>query len=371
MLIFLLVLIGLSLLVLGHEAGHFFAAKLFGVKVEEFGFGFPPRIWAWRPVKNKGTPREVRGETEYSVNWLPFGGFVRISGERGEMALAEPGKSRISGVDPSAVGARAETPTERLFYAQPAWKKSIMVLAGVMINFILGWIFISLAFAIGTPKALVVSGVEPGSPAAAVGFVSGDVVRDYRDAQSFIQFVNAHRGQPIGIAVIRNGKNINLTVTPRVTTGPNEGAIGVELSEAGAPREPPLAAFRDGFVAAATLLWLIIQSFYQLIVGLFVHASLLPGVAGPVGIFGIAEETGHIGLVYLLQFIGILSLNLAVVNCIPFPALDGGRFLVILIERIKGSAIPEKVEAAINGVGFVFLLLLMILLTVRDIRGLV
>ncbi len=305
MLIFFIVLIGLSLLILGHEAGHFFAAKLFGVKVEEFGFGFPPRIWAWRSIKNKGTPRETRGETEYSLNWLPFGGFVKISGERGEFAMVEDvqggGRREEGGIRENNENGISSVsplppPASRLFYAQPTWKKCVMLLAGVIINFIFGWLFISTAFMIGTPKALVVSGIEPGSPAAAVGLASGDVIEHYTDAQSFINFVDARRGQPTQIAVDRNGKEMTFTVTPRVQTGPNEGAIGVELAEAGSPREPPLPALRDGLLAAGSLLWLTVGAFYQLIANLFVHASLLPGVAGPVGIFGIAEETGQIGL---------------------------------------------------------------------------
>ncbi|MDE2019584.1 MAG: RIP metalloprotease RseP [Patescibacteria group bacterium] len=369
MLIFLIVFFGLSLLILGHEAGHFFAAKMFGVKVEEFGFGFPPRIFAWRPRKKKpGTNDREPGETEYSINWLPFGGFVRISGERGEMALAEKAEESLqlkAGTGNSPVSA------SRLFYAQPAWKKSIMLLAGVIVNFILGWLFISIAFMIGTPKALVVGSVEPNSPAAAAGLVSGDVIKNYTDAQSFSNYINAHRGEPTQISVDRNGKAMDFTVTPRVQTAPNEGAIGVGLAEAGSPRESAPAALWDGLQSALSLVWLTVQAFWQLIVQLFVHASLLPGVAGPVGIFGIAEETGSIGLIYLLQFIGIISINLMVVNCIPFPALDGGRFVMVLIEKIKGSAVPEKVEVWINGIGFALLLVLMVLLTVRDVRGLI
>lgn len=350
MLIFFLVLIGLSLLVLGHEAGHFFAAKMFGVKVEEFGFGFPPRIFA-----------KKFGETEYSLNWLPFGGFVKISGERGEFAMVEDPVSK----------SQAFVHSSRLFYTQPTWKKSLMLLAGVIINFILGWLFISAALMIGTPNALVIGGVQPNSPAAAVGLAAGDIVEHYQDAKSFIQFIDAHRGQPTEVVVNRSGKEMTFTVTPRLQTAANEGAIGVELAEAGSPREAPLPALWDGLQASISLLGMTFMAFYQLFRDLFVHASLMQGVTGPVGIFGIAEQTGQIGLIYLLQFIGIISINLAVVNCIPFPALDGGRFLMVLIEKIKGSAVSEKVEATINGVGFAILILLMVLLTVRDIRGLI
>jgi len=351
MLIFLIVIIGLSLLILGHEAGHFLCAKAFGLRVDEFGFGFPPRIFAIK-----------RGETEYSFNWLPFGGFVRISGERGEFAMTEDGAEIAEGADPAT--------TKRLFYAQPAWKKSVIILAGVATNFILGWLLISAVLMVGVPKAVVITGTEAGSPAAQAGFMSGDIVRDYKSAQDFINYVNANKGKEITIAVLRENKEFDLKVTPRVSTAANEGPIGVVLAEGGTPREGFFSALKDGLIDAGNIAVLTLGAFYDLIKQLFVHASLLPGVVGPVGIFGIAEETGKIGLAYLLQFLGLISINLMVVNLIPFPALDGGRFLIIIIEKIKGSAIPMKVEAMVNGIGFAFLIILMLLLTVRDVRGL-
>jgi regulator of sigma E protease len=349
MLIFLIVIVGLSFLVLGHEAGHFFAAKLFGLKVDEFGFGFPPRIGS-----------KKMGETEYSFNWLPFGGFVKISGERGEFAMLEE-------VQESGVGNQGD---KRLFFSQPTWKKSVILLAGVIMNFIFGWLFISVAFMIGTPQALVVGGVEAGSPAQTVGFMTGDIIKNFKDSGSFIAFVNAHRGQPTQFALLRGGKEVDVTATPRMQVGPNEGALGVELADAGSPREAIFPALWDGLKDAVALLGLTFSAFYDLIKSLVIHGSLLAGVVGPVGIFGVAEQTGNIGLVYLLQFLGIISINLAVVNLIPFPALDGGRFLMTIVEKVKGSPISEKVEVLVNGLGFAFLILLMVLLTVRDVRGL-
>lgn len=364
MLIVLIVLIGLSLLILGHEAGHFFVAKLFGLKIDEFGFGFPPRIKAWK-----------KGETEYSVNWLPFGGFVRISGERGEFAMQEELEKNETAIESTngKVPAIATAPADnsRLFYAQPAWKKSLIVLAGVIINFIIGWLLVSVVLMVGTPNALVIAGVQPNSPAQQIGIQAGDVVKGFSTSQSFIDYINAHRGQPTNVAVIRNNKEVDFTVTPRVTTAPNEGAIGVELQEGGTARENPFAALRDGLISSALLFWLTLGAFWQLIVQLFTHASLLPGVVGPVGIFGVAEESGKIGIMYLIQLLGIISINLTVVNLIPFPALDGGRFVMTIIEKIKGSAVPAKVEAFVNGLGFAFLILLMVLLTIRDVRGLI
>jgi len=349
MLIAILVIIGLSLLILGHEAGHFFIAKMFGLKVDEFGFGFPPRIFAWK-----------KGDTEYSLNWLPFGGFVRISGERGEFALG----------DGAADATANDDDRKRLFFSQPAWKKSLIILAGVVTNFILGWLLISAVLMIGSPQTLVITGTEPNSPAAKAGFMPNDVVMNYKDYQSFTSFVNSHTGQPITVAVLRNGKEVDLAVTPRMNASPDQGAIGVALEEGGTTRENPVAALSDGLLDAGIIFWLTLLAFGQLIQQIFIHASIPAGVVGPVGIFGVAEETGRIGLAYLLQLIGVISINLAIVNLIPFPALDGGRFVMILIEKIRGSAIPEKIEAWVNGLGFAFLIILMILITIRDVHGL-
>ncbi len=374
MLIIILVIIGLSLLILLHEAGHFFAAKAFGLKIDEFGFGFPPRIFAIR-----------RGETEYSFNWLPFGGFVKISGERGEFALSDDAQKPELKADVwDASSARSTDATnvlsvDRLFFAQPAWKKSVILLAGVAMNFILGILLIATALMIGTPKALVVSGIEPNSPASQAGIQANDIVKgvesggvitNFNDSQSFIDFVNAHRGQAITLDLSRSTGELSIIVTPRVKTTPGQGAIGVALVDAGSPRENPIAAFRDAFVDSFALSIAILGSLWTLVSQLFFHASLAPGVVGPVGIFGVAEETGKIGLVYLLQFMGVIALNLGVVNLIPFPALDGGRFLVTMIEKVKGSPISQKFEMWVNGVGFSFLLLLMLVLTVRDVINL-
>lgn len=376
-LIILFVVIGLSILILSHEAGHFICSKLFGLKVDEFGIGFPPRIFAWRPIKNKGTSRETRGETEYSFNWLPFGGFVKIAGERGEFAMVEndllDGETKenkdFQNHHPSArLGKNRSTANRsRLFYAQPAWKKSIILLAGVFMNFIIGWLLISFAFTVPAPKALVISDIESNSPAAVAGFARGDVVKNFSGSEDFIAFVNAHRGQAVAIDILRGGKELNINVVPRVMTGAIQGAIGVYLEDVGHPGENIFAALWDGLKTTGMIAWLTIVAFGQLIKQLFLHGSLLAGVVGPVGIFSVAQETGRIGITYLIQFLGVISVNLAIVNLIPFPALDGGRFLMTVIEKIKGSPVPEKVEGWINGLGFALLLVLMALLTVRDV----
>ncbi|MDO8536803.1 MAG: M50 family metallopeptidase [bacterium] len=336
---------GLSVLILGHEAGHFFVAKLFGLKIDEFGFGFPPRVFA-----------KKKGETEYSLNWLPFGGFVRIAGENDGMA-----EERFEGLN--------EEEKKRIFAFQPAWKRSLIILAGVAINFLIGWFLVSLVLMIGTAKALVINDVQKNSPAEQVGILSGDVVKNFTDASSFIQFINSHRGEEIGLEITRGGENLVFAVVPRVEVPPGQGAVGVALTEAGEERLGFLSAVWAGLERSVIIAGLTFQAFYDLVKNLILHASLLPGVVGPVGIFSIAQETGRIGLIYLVQLIAIISLNLAVINLIPFPALDGGRFFMILLEKMKGSPISRKTEVFVNTVGFVFLILLMALLTVRDVSN--
>lgn len=367
MLIFLLVIIGLSLLILGHEAGHFVIAKLFGLKVDEFGFGFPPRIWAWRPEKGPrkfaSSPREsaVLGETEYSFNWLPFGGFVKIAGENDPVPFSSEN-------DVQQVPAAQDR--TRLFFFQPAWKKAAIVAAGVAVNFVLGWILLSVIFMVGVPKQIVISGIQPGSPAEEVGLLSGDVIKGFAGSAEFIEFVNVNKGKEIELDVERQGKELSLRATPRADLPPGEGALGVFIFDAGEEPRGFFAAIWGGLKRAFGICVSVAVSLFYLVRNLFFHGSLLEGVVGPVGIFSIAYGAGGLGPMFLIQLIAVISMNLAVVNLIPFPALDGGRLLLIGIEKIKGSPVPRKVELIANGFGFAFLLFLMMALTARDVSQL-
>lgn len=346
MLIALIVFLGLVFLIFAHEAGHFFAAKFFGMKVDEFGFGFPPRIGA-----------KKKGETEYSVNWLPFGGFVKIAGEN----------DRVFG-DISALEALPGEERRKFFFAQPAWRRGIVILAGVAMNFLIGWLLISAVFAIGTPSvALFVNGVQDGSPAQAAGLQRGDTIEGFTKGDDFINFTNAHRGEEIKLQIVRGEEHLSFTLTPRKETKPGEGAIGVLLGEMGIEKEPPLRAFVSGLKATGDFALATLFAFYELFKNLLLHGSILEGIMGPVGIFGVAQDAGSAGFIYLIQLLALISVNLAVINLIPFPALDGGRFVLILVEKVKGSPLPKKFEAYANGIGFVLLILLMVVITARDI----
>lgn len=347
MLTALIVIIGLSLLILAHEAGHFFVAKFFKLKVDEFGFGFPPRIFA-----------KKKGETEYSINALPFGGFVKIAGENDHLD------------DPELTKNLSEEEKKRTFLFQKAYRRSLIIAAGVIVNFVVGWLLLSLIFMIGTPPALIISGVQENSPAKEIGLKSGDIVKDYIKAAAFVDFVNQNKGKEIELNVIRNGEKLSFKATPRLRTEENQGALGVELGEAGIESQPFFESIVNGLKQSFVIAGVTVLGFYELIKNLISQGSLIEGIVGPVGIFGVAHQASSIGFIYLLQLVSLISINLAVVNLLPFPALDGGRLFMILIEKIKRSPISRKVEAAINTAGFVFLLLLMVLITIRDIANL-
>lgn len=381
MLIALLVIIGLAVLILGHEAGHFAVAKLFNMKVDEFGFGFPPRIFAWRPKKKitqpDGTIQEVHSETEYSLNWLPFGGFVRIAGETDspvEVPTTE-GTREVPLEIESASAAPVSSDDPRLFYNQAAYKRALVTIAGVTVNFLIGWILLSFVFMVGTPTAVVIVGLDKNTPAAQAGIQSGDIVVNYSllgqpatkavSVQDFTNFVNANRGKEIDITVRRQSGTKDIHATPQPDR--SKPGLGVELNEAGTARMGFFAAFGAGLRETGYFARLTLGAFGQLLANLFVHAQLLQGVVGPIGIFSVAQETGNIALIYLLQLLALISINLAVINLVPFPALDGGRLIFILIEKLKGSPVPRKIEGWVNSLGFAFLIVLIILISIRDI----
>lgn len=370
MLTTLIIIIGLSALIIGHEAGHFFVAKLFKLKVEEFGFGLPPRIFGLRRYvgattkkwhffwRKREKPETMSGlkpsDTAYSFNFLPFGGFVRIAGENDGTASLP--KKEHEGKD-----------SARWFVFQPAWKRSVVILAGITTNFLIGWFIISAVFMAGSPSALIIESVQTGSPGEKAGFMTGDIIQDYKTAGEFIGFVDTVRGTETKITVNRNGENLTIKVVPRVKTDPGEGAIGVLLQETGLPKQKFFTAIIQGFWQSILIAKMTIVAFYTLLANLLQHGSLVEGIVGPVGILGIAARTGEIGFAYVAQLLALISINLAIMNLVPFPALDGGRFLFILVEKIKGSRVSFKTEALVNGIGFLLLIILMITITFRDI----
>lgn len=349
------VILAISFLIFIHELGHFSSAKIFGVFVEEFGIGFPPKIF-----------KKKVGETAYSINWLLFGGFVKIWGEDGE--TEEKTKDAAGQV----------LPPERGFSAQKTWKKVIMLGAGVFMNFIFGWLIFSAVYMVGMPEHLVISDVQPGSPAFEQGLKAGDMILEARfqnktlsdpvKANDFTVATKENRGGTLTIRVKRGAEEFLRVAKLRENPPEGQGAFGVYLADAGLPPQPFFKSFSDGAKETWYVSEAIAVGFWDLISKIFVTPRVATeGIAGPVGIVVIAKETSALGLVYFFQLLALISINLAVLNLLPFPALDGGRIILALIEKIKGSPVSQKVQIAVNGAGFVFLLGLTLLATVKDV----
>jgi regulator of sigma E protease len=359
-LIFLIILL---VLVLVHEFGHFFTAKKFGIRVDEFGFGFPPKLFG-----------KKFGETEYSFNLVPLGGFVKIFGEN-------PDEENTTGPDAA-----------RSFVNKPKWQQAIVLFAGVFANFILGWLLFSVGFMSGLPTSvgsgveayplkdvnLVVVSVTPDSPAEEVGLSSGDKIVSLKDGNQEVvgnintntvkSFIVSHPGEEIEIGYLR-GKESGVNFVKLTPTTPNGGEafIGISMDQIGIAKLPVLLAFKEGmklnwFVTKSTAVGLF-KLIYESVQGKGTFAS----ITGPVGLVGIVGDAYDFGFVYLLSFTALISINLAIINLLPFPALDGGRLFFLLIEKIKGSRLNPNFANAANTIGFALLILLMVAVTYHDI----
>lgn len=343
-LVFLLVL---SILVIVHELGHFIMARRAGVLVEEFGFGLPPRLFG-----------KKIGETLYSINALPFGGFVKLHGENTEESISNP---------------------RRAFLNKKLETKVGIIVAGVVMNFLLAVVAFAIVYYFsGIPKdtgKVKVLDIAAGSPAQVAGLVVGDIVltvdgKEVTKVNDFVKNVEEKKGKRTILQL--EGKKV--TVTPRVSPPEGEGPLGVTISTTEIYFPPkwqrPFVGAYYGFKEA--LFWgkTVTVGFWNLIVQLF-GGKVPSDLAGPVGIFAITSEAAKVGILALINFIGILSVNLAILNIIPFPALDGGRLLFIAIEKAIGRKVLPKVEAAIHTVGMIVLLLLLLAITAHDIRRLI
>lgn len=351
MLISILVfLIVLSVLVLIHELGHFLAAKKVGIWVEEFGLGLPPRVFG-----------KKIGQTIYSVNWFPFGGFVRMHGEDSSSKVEK----------------------EKAFIFKSKGQRLFVVTAGVLMNFVLAIVIFSVIyFFTGIPrntKTVRVVDVLPGSPAEEVGILKGDIVKSVDDqvvdsTSSFVSYVDLKKGESVSLIVKRGEEDISLQVVPRVSPPDNEGPLGVIISSTEI-YYPPVwqRPFYGAFYGVKEALFWgrnIAFGLSKMIAGLF-KGDVPKDVAGPVGIFAITTQAAKLGIFTLLNFVGILSLNLAILNIFPFPALDGGRLFFILFEMVFRRKVPERIESAIHMAGMAFLLLLLVAITVFDFKRLI
>ncbi len=306
-----------------------------------------------------------KGETIYSLNWIPLGGFVKIFGEEGEAKE-----------------------NHRSFASKKIWQRAIILLAGVVMNVVLAIIVISLGYGLGLPTAIddsqIVSSakvqiteVAPQSPAQLAGIKVGDIIinivgqgelNNISRVARVQNFINENKGKEIIVSLQRGRDVREVKITPRVNPPAGEGALGVGLARVTKIAYPWYQAIFEGIKTTFILIWTIILAlgylFWQL-----VSQGRAPGaeVAGPVGIFSLTGQAAQMGFVYLLQLTALLSINLAIINALPLPALDGGRLLFLIIEKIKGSPVNQRIERAIHSAGFVFLIILMLLITMRDV----
>ncbi len=336
-----------------HEFGHFYVAKKAGMKVEEFGFGFPPRFFGIK-----------KGETVYSINWIPFGGFVKIYGESGE------GEGNPRSFVSKSLGARAK-----------------VIVAGVLMNLLLAAVLLGFGNFLGLRIGLIgdevardikvqIIQVAQDSPAEVAGLKTLDEIKRLQKNNDVIQptnveavqnFIKKYAGEEINLTIIRNGGEVDLKLIPRKDPPPGQGAIGVNLAKTGIVSYPWYEAIWRGIHDTGIMAANIAVALGLFFKNLFIDSKLIGDVSGPIGIAILTGQAVGLGFNYLLQFVALLSINLAVLNIIPFPALDGGRLLFIGIEKLKGSPVSKKVEGFVNAAGFAFLIGLMIWITVKDV----
>lgn len=357
--------LALSLLVILHELGHFISAKLFGVRVEEFGLGIPPKakvIGKW-------------GGTEYTLNWLPLGGFVRLYGEQGELSPLEelnPLSRKVS------------------FTHKPTWQRAIILSAGIVSNLLIGIAIFSVIYTvIGIPQQVgeqvVISQVAPGSPADLAGMVPGQVVVKIKDqaitnSDQFVSLITDSKGEQVSLYLseVQSDGTTSLEsnvviVTPRENPPEGEGSLGVAVATVPImkyDKKPWYSAPFYGAVEGIKESYLWSREIFSGIVALFgnlITGKIPDGLSGPIGVVRVGNEAQGAGLLVYLRFVAIISINLGIFNLFPIPALDGGRLAFLVVEKIVGKRRVAKVEGWVNGIGFLLLIGLLIIVTFLDL----
>jgi regulator of sigma E protease len=369
--IFILVL---GLLVFVHEFGHFIVARRNGVRAEEFGFGFPPRIlgvykdqhghwkiaWGSKDVKSS--------DTIYSANWVPLGGFVKIMGEDGE-----------------------EKSNPHSFAAKRPFARIRILAAGVTMNLVLAALLFSLSFYFGVPQMaeeatggnistekIQITDIGKGTPSEMMGLRMGDEILGavgsdgneikFSSVEEVQKYAAENRGAQITLDIKRGNKEFQLSGTPRTEFPEGEGPLGIGLVKTVNVSYPWYQAIYEGtkytFSLVVTFITFLVGLVWRLIVG---QPAGLDSVSGPVGIAVLTGQVADLGFNYLIRFAGMLSVNLAIINALPIPALDGGRIFFILIEKLKGSPVSQRIEQRAHSIGFALLISLMVFVTFRDV----
>ncbi len=360
----LLFLAVLFVLVLVHEWGHYITAKKTGMRVDEFAIGFPPRLFSIK-----------KGETEYSFNALPIGGYVRIYGENPDA---------VTDNDPDAM---------RAFGARPKWAQAVVLIAGVTMNVLFAWVLFFTTFLIGVPTAvdettatkaatLYVSDILPSSPLYEVMPAGVQVTKlATNDAElatltpsGFSGFVQSAANEEVSITYLKDGNETTVQVTPQaglIAGDPQKVAVGVSL----ALIEQQKLNLKDALIESMRSTY---NGFIAITVGLGALLSQsiqgtadFSQVAGPIGIVGMVGDAANYGLTALLTFTAMISLNLAVINLLPIPALDGGRLLFVGIEALARKPVNPVWMGRVNLLGFVLLMALMLVVTWNDILKLI
>lgn len=361
-------LIGLMVL---HEFGHFVIAKKCGVKVEEFGMGYPPRIFG-----------KKIGQTLYSLNLLPFGAFVKIQGEEGGIESAQS------------------------FSGKPIWQRASIVLGGVVSFWLISAILLSVVFGLGVPQAISdeteavnpkvqIVAIAPGSPAEKAGIRLGDTIKEFsiterhsggeeegtlfdsvptqqfqiNKVKEIQELTEKYKGEKITLTIERGKEIFDATLVPRVLPPEGEGAMGVGLVRTALTGYPWYLASIKGVEACFNLTGSIGAGLAQ-VFGNLIQGKGLPAGAqlmGPVGIGSLMTQVAQLGVSYYLQFVALISIYLAIFNLLPIPALDGGKLLFLAIEKIRKKPVSPKIEQNITGAFFTFLVALMIWVTIKDI----
>jgi len=346
-------LIVIAVLVLSHEFGHFIIAKWKGMRVDEFGFGFPPRLFG-----------KQYGETTYTLNLLPFGGFVKIWGEDDAEGASD----------------------SRNFATRSAWDRFLVLVAGVGMNFVLAYILFTVGHAIGIPSVVIagegvhdamvrVVDVLPESPAAEAGIEAGDSILTLISSSQTVHvseieqvqdFVKTHSGIQITMVVERVNEELRLPITLRKEAPAGEGLLGIAMAKVGIVQTPWYRAPWEGLLTTISTTRFVAEGLVFFFANIF-SSDVASSVAGPVGIAQVAGEASALGFVYLLQLVAVLSINLAILNILPIPALDGGRVLFLVIEKLRGKPVGVHISQFAHTAGFVVLILLMLVVTYFDL----
>jgi len=362
----------LVLLILVHEFGHFIVAKKSGIRVDEFGIGFPPKLFG-----------KKFGETEYTLNLLPIGGFVRIWGE-----------------DPSDEHYTDGPESKRSFVKQPKYIQALVLVAGVSMNILLAYVLYASAYMIGMPTSvgtleeaqaynlenvqLFVSSVNSDTPASEV-LQSSDVLLSLTTEENTLSstetlspeavssFISASEGKEIEAEILRRNEQIVVSFTPEqgiIESDPERYAAGFMMTLAGTESYSFFPALLIAGERTFYSLKAVFFGMFELIGGAFTGSADLSQVSGPVGIVNMVGDAAALGFTWLLTFSAYISLNLAVINLLPFPALDGGRLVFVAIESITRKPIKPIIASRLNMIGFIALLSLMLLVTVYDVMKL-